>query len=59
MRPFLYQRVDNLAEAVQASGGFERDTLATLAAAQFSCGQHDNPRLDETGCHATQAARRH
>jgi len=38
MRPFLYQRADNIAEAVQAAGNYGRDAPATMAAAQFLAG---------------------
>jgi len=38
MRPFLYQRADNVAEAVQAASTYESDTPPTMAAAQFLAG---------------------
>src|SRR5215831_17226523 len=38
MRPFLYQRADNIAEAVRAAGNYGRDAPATMAAAQFLAG---------------------
>jgi xanthine dehydrogenase YagS FAD-binding subunit len=38
MRPFLYQRADNIAEAVQAASTYGSDTPPTMAAAQFLAG---------------------
>ena len=38
MRPFLYQRADNIPEAVQAASTYESDTPPTMAAAQFLAG---------------------
>ena len=38
MRPFLYQRADNVAEAVQAASTYESETPPTMAAAQFLAG---------------------
>ena len=38
MRPFLYQRADNIAEAVQAASTYESDTPPTMAAAPFLAG---------------------
>jgi xanthine dehydrogenase YagS FAD-binding subunit len=38
MRPFLYQRAENITEALQAAGGFERDTPPAMAAVQFLAG---------------------
>jgi xanthine dehydrogenase YagS FAD-binding subunit len=38
MRPLLYQRADNIAEAVQAASNSGSDAPATMAAAQFLAG---------------------
>ena len=38
MRPFLYQRADNIAEAIQAASAYGSDTPPTMPAAQFLAG---------------------
>lgn len=38
MRPFLYQRADNIAEAIQAASTYGSDSPPTMATAQFLAG---------------------
>ena len=38
MRPFLYQRADNIAEAVRAASTYGSDSPPTMATAQFLAG---------------------